>query len=308
MRCNKIATGVHHVIKNGEKTSSFFIAEGEYWEALQSVGELYLNQHDMDYFVSWARGVEQDYDDPQVLLISVDGKYGVIRRFSEIRGWNTDASIHQFLFDDQTAFGGYREFKLALDLAVANDPFLAEKLQLPKPRNAAIPERLKLAEARYQRMDSFDGPIRRAYQNPRMTNGDALILAFLAKDNRELRPEPEQIQEVEIVLREQLVAFGQLEHSGIYDTEGLTFKELEKRRNRAIRNRNAFWRKFPNPWEIELAGGMDAVVSHTSTLSDDELVEMAVVAWYSSTDLGAREKCAVIAADLRFAGTPGKIY
>ena len=303
MYCNKIATGVHHVVKNGDKISSFFVAEGEYWEALQSVGELYLNQHDMHYFVTLATGFDRVDDDPQALLISLDGKYGVIRRFSEIKGWNTDSSIHQFLPKDESAVGGYREFKLALDREVKRDPFLAEKLQLPKPRKPAVPERLQLTEARWQRMESFDGPIRDAYQRPRWVNGDALIFAFLARENWQLRPELEQIQEVEIVLREQLDAFGQLDNQGIYDTKGLTFKELENRRNRAIRNRNAFWRKFPNPWQIDPTGDMNAVVRHTAKLSDDELVEMAVVAWYSSTELGAREKSAVIAADLRFAGT-----
>ena len=303
MFCNKIATGVHHVIKNGEKISSFFVAEGEYWEALQSVGELYLNQHDMHYFVSWATGADRVEDDPQVLLISVDGKYGVIRRFSEIRGWNTDASIHQFLSEDQAAYGGYREFKLALDREVSRDPFLAEKLQLPKPRKPAMPDRLHLADARWQRMESFEGLIRDAYQSPQWAKSDALIFAFLARENWQLRPEPEQIQHIEMVLREQLDAFGQLGNPCIYNTKGLTLNELEKRRIRAVRNRNAFWRKFPNPWDTELEGGMAAVVRHTSKLSDDELVEMAVVAWYSSTELGAREKSAVIAADLRFAGT-----
>ena len=274
MKCNKIATGVHHVIKNDEKISSFFIAEGDYWEALESVGELYLNQHDMHYFLTWASGADRVEEDPQVLLISLDGKYGLIRRFSEIRRWNIDASIHEFLFDDDVAFGGYREFKWALDRAVANDPFLIEKLQLPKPRNSAIPERLKIANMFGRSLESFGGQIREAYQNPQWAKPDALIFAFLARENWQLRPEPGQVHEVEYSLRDQLGMGGELHHDGLYDAEGLTFKEIEKRRNRAIRNRNAFWRKFPDPREIEHAGGMDAVVRHTSKLTDDELFEI----------------------------------
>jgi hypothetical protein len=297
MFCNKIATGVHHVIKNGEKISSFFVAEGEYWEALQSVGELYLNQHDMHYFVSWATGADRVEDDPQVLLISVDGKYGVIRRFSEIRGWNIDASIHQFLSEDQAAYGGYREFKLALDREVSRDPFLAEKLQLPKPRNVLRARIERRPFGQRASIESLDSSIREAYLDPRKAQADDLILAFLARENAWLDVSQQQHLAVEAELQ-RLLRDGELWRGGplhLYDTEGLTLSELRARRKRALKNCEKLWSKFPEPF---LANGeIDDLELWLRQFEIDEMLELAAVAWYKCPSPAGREKVCAMVAD-----------
>lgn len=297
MYCNKIATGVHHVVKNGDKISSFFVAEGEYWEALQSVGELYLNQHDMHYFLTWASGFDRVDDDPQCLLISLDGKYGVIRRFSEIKGWNTDSSIHQFLPKDESVDGGYREFKLALDREVELNPDLYERYGYKPSRKVIRP---RIESQRFDEragLESIDTSIRSAYVDPRNADADDLILAYLARENAWVAVPEEQHLAVEAQLK-RLLREGELWSGGLlrlYDTEGLTLSELSARRKRALKNCKKLWSEFPDNYLGH--GQTSELESWLRQFERDELVELAVVAWYRCPGPADREKICVMVAD-----------
>jgi hypothetical protein len=282
------------------KPEAYFVFEGVAQEAAEFLGVLQAPPHLMGNLVEW---LMPEYANGYVLLVSLDGKRGFpfARKAVENPG-ESERVVHLGTEDDYSAHDLkrlVRDFKLHMRA----NPDLADEIGYQPTRKVLQPRIAAKPFDQRASVENLDSSIRDAYQSPQWAKCDALIFAFLARENWQLRPEPEQIQHIEMVLREQLDAFGQLGNPGIYNTKGLTLNELEKRRIRAVRNRNAFWRKFPNPWDTELEGGMAAVVRHTSKLSDDELVEMAVVAWYSSTELGAREKSAVIAADLRFAGT-----
>ncbi len=301
MYCKKIAVKVQHWDGPRQKKSSFFIVEadlGDEGDVLELIGNAKVDVHSMWRLQDWQRGVFKNL----TLLVSIDLKYVIVANRDELHHvYDAKQHLEIDLNGDVGVYGNpQNKFVHVIQIDMNADPELAATLGV-RPRPAAMPARMRLGWV-HGSLESMEMPIQDAYSHPEEANADALIFAFLAKENWHLRPEDMQHRHVELVVWGRAQS-GDWREGGplrLYDPKGLTLDELVQRRKRAIRNRNAFWRKFPNPWEIEDFGGPMAITNYLNRLSDDELVEMAVVAWYSSTQLGAREKSAVIAASERF--------
>ena len=275
MYCSKIATGVHHVVKHGEKFSSFFIAEGNAWEALALVGELYLNEHDMHYFANWLTDENYDAHDPYLLLVSLDGKYGVIRRFGEISGWNNNAQIHTFIYDSKAAFGSYEHFLQALDAEVAKDPFLAEKLNYrPKPK--PIPKRINFDKIRPDfAPGDIDRDIQAALRNPVEASDDALVwLGIIGPDLASHYPFVYKDAMDELQKR--------IETNGAYYwtfffAGDMTMAEVHARAERARKTFESFASKF----DVNEYDQHRLIHQKVKRLNNDVLAELTVYAFYS---------------------------
>jgi hypothetical protein len=301
MYCKKIAVKVQHWDGSRQKKSSFFVVEvdrDEDDDVFELIGIAKVDAHSMRRLRDWQRGEFKEL----TLLVSIDLKYVIVANRDELHHiYDEKQHLEIDLNGDAGVYGNpQHKFVHVIERDMNADPELAAMLGV-RPRPAAMPARMRLGWV-HGSLESMEMPIQDAYTQPEEANADALIFAFLAKENWHFRPEDMQHRHVELVVWSRCQS-GHWRVGGplsLYDPKGLTLDELVQRRKRAIRNRNAYWRKFPNPWEIEGFGGSRAIVNYLNRLSDDELVEMAVVAWYSSTQLGAREKSVVIATTERF--------
>jgi hypothetical protein len=298
MYCKKIATGVHHVIKNGAKISSFFIAEGSPWDAMKDVGELYLNSHDMHYFAQWVLNHERGTDEQTVLLISLDGKYGLVRQFDDIRNWNENASIHDFHSQGEDVFGHYEDFLKALDAEVERDPFLAEKLNY-KPRAKPIPKRLKFESIRQDfRAGDMDREIWDAIQNPGNASDDALVwLTVIGEDGeqRGISRAANALAEVELSKR---IQFHESHRPTFFPATEITLAEIKLRHKRARKNAVKFLQRFPS----EIVGMDDMIMDYLFAMDSDQLAELAILIHYSAGAPDSREKLLIMALQDRYPG------
>lgn len=301
MYCKKIAVKIPHWDGPRQKKSSFFVVEaesGEEPEIFELIGNGKVDIHSMWRLMDWQRGLFKELS----LLVSIDLKYVIVANRDELHHiYDSQQHLEIDLNGDAGVYGNpQHKFVHVLERKMQVNPELSAMLGV-RPRSSNLPARMRLGWVQGS-LESLEMPIQDAYEDPEQAHADALIFAFLAKENWHLRPEEYQHRHVELVVWGRCQS-GHWREGGplnLYDPKGLTIDELVQRRKRATKNRNAFWRKFPNPWEIEGLGGHMAIINYLNRLSDDELVEMAVVAWYSSTQLGARDKSAVIAATERF--------
>jgi hypothetical protein len=302
MYCKTIVAKVPHWDRNRQKKSSFFVVDverGEDDDVIELIGNAKVDFQSMRRFLDWQKGDIKDLG----LLVSIDLKHVIVATRHELPHVY-DAKEDQIIqLKGEVGVHGTPEGKFLplLKMQMGADPELAERLGMRRNPAANIPARMRLEHV-HGLLESMDAPIQKAYFETGYANADALIFAFLSKENVYLQLENFHHQQVE------LEVWGNCERDNwreggplnLYDTKGLTVDELVQRRKRALKNRNAYWRKFPNPFEFDAVGGQEAIEAYLARFSSEELVEMAVVAWYSSTQLGAREKSVVIAASARF--------
>lgn len=303
MYCKKIAVKVQHWDGPRQKKSSFFVVDvqrGEDGDVFELIGNAKVDVHSMWRLLEWQRG---DFEE-LTLLVSIDLKYVVVANRKELHHIYDSQEHLEIELNGEVGVYGTPEGKFLplLKMDLATDPELAEILGFRQNNIVKIPSRMDLALVFGGSLEQLAMPIEEAYEHPFKASADALILAFLANENKYLGLERHDLHRVE------LEAFGRSEredwHEGgplrLYNTKGLTFEELHQRRTRALKNRNAFWRRFPNVWDLEGEQGHDQVRRFMSKLTDDEVVELAVVVWYSTPMPGAREKLALMAASERF--------
>ena len=307
MYCKKIAVKVQHWDGPRQKKSSFFVVEVERDEdddVFELIGIAKVDSHSMRRLRDWLRGEFKEL----TLLVSIDLKYVIVANRDELHHiYDAEQHVEVDLNGDAGVYGNpQHKFVHVIERDIKADPDLARLLGVKvRTARADLPSRIKLSKVMHGTLDEMDSPIRDAYQEPRKAKADELIFAFLAKENWYLRVEELQHQIVDHAVFGHC-QFGDWNEGGqlrLYDTKGLTYSELLQRRKRAIKNRNSYWRNFPDPWKGSGDGSGDQFRRHFDRLSDDELVEMAVVAWYSSPQLAGREKSAVMAASARFGGS-----
>ena len=304
MYCKKIVTKLEHWDANKKRKSSFFIVDvdrGEDSEVFELVGNARVDVHSMWRLLDWQRGEFKDL----TLLVSIDLKFVIVANRHELHHIYDSKDYLELELNGDVGVYGTPEGKFVpvIELDMLGNPELADLLGV-KVRTAQlqIPTRMSLINVMHGTLDGMETPVSEAYVDPYKAHADALIFAFLAKENWYERVSNVQHQMVDHAVLGHCQT-GDWNEGGplrLYDTKGLTYDELLQRRKRAIRLRNTFWRKFPDPWQFESEGVKEAAGRHFAKLTDDELVELAVVAWYSSRELGAREKSAVIAASARF--------
>ncbi len=296
MICKSIATGVRHLVRGRERVDSFFVIDGYCNEFYlqEALGECYVDVASMRNLDDWIRGHWQNCH----VLVSLDYKYALVRPCSdEGEFFLRDGEQLVPMYEHETNGSIKDTLVKSVQREIAPFPEMCEKYGYKKP-GVSIPTRVSRNFHRGNgSLTSLDSEIRAAFSEPGRVDADELILAFLCREN--LWAEVSDVEHLGVESRiRTLLAEGELWSGGLlhlYDTEGLTLKELVARRKRAIKNCNAMWRLFP---EERMIGGMpDDLESWLSQFDAEELVELAVVAWYRNPAPGSREKICVMAAD-----------
>lgn len=306
MYCKKIAVKIPHWDRHRQKKSSFFVIEAdrnEEAEVLQLIGNSKVDIHSMWRFKEWQQGLFKDI----ALLVSLDLKYLIVANLNELTHiYDPEVYLEVELNGDAGVYGNPEEkFLPVLRREVRLNPSLGELLGFKLPVNRApIPRRIDLSGVGFGSLEMLDEPIRKAYLEPATAEVDALILAFLAKENWLVPVSTGMHDAVEFII------WGYCQSQGdnwpasgplhLYQVTGLSLEELVQRRIRAKRLRDNYRRRFPNRWNFETAESAEEVRRFLGKLTDDEIVEMAVVSWYSSEMPGAREKLALMVASERF--------
>jgi hypothetical protein len=296
MDCKSIAIGVRHEVRGRIRKDSFFFIDCDPREhfVIEAIGECYVDVDSMRNFEEWLRG---DFKNGH-LLVSLDYKYAMVRPSGDEGEF--------FLRDGEEllpmlpyAISGPVKEKLipALEREVGPYTDLCQRYGY-KPASKVMRSRIEpLPFDQRASLESLDGSIRDAYLDPRKAEADDLILAFLARENAWVEVSQEQHLAVEAELQS-LVRDGELWSGGLlqlYDTEGLTLTELSARRKRALKNCEKLWNKFPEAFLEH--GETEALERWLHQFDRDEMLELAVVAWYKCPTPAGREKVCVMAAD-----------
>jgi hypothetical protein len=267
MYCSKIATKVQHFMRNSLKEHSFFILEGEARDALELVGELYLNEHDMHYFADWLAEGEPDKADPYTLLVSLDGKSGLVRRWSEITGWSENSTIVTFMAVGDVVQGRISELKYALEVQLHFNSDLAAQIDF-KRAPKAIPKRLTWAHRNTER-DMFS-MLRRAKKNPFDATNDALVWLLVIGSTADGDLTPLEVSGARLEIQKR-IAWNFGSGAEFFANEGLTIEEINSRHNRAVHNFKRFNKRF-NGKDLKEAEVLD-FLSHLDT---DALAELVI--------------------------------
>jgi hypothetical protein len=248
----------------------------------------------MGNLVEW---LMPEYANGYVLLVSLDGKRGFpfARKAVENPG-ESERVVDLGTEDDYSAHDLkrlVRDFKLHMRA----NPDLADEIGYKPTRKVLQPRIARLPIEQRASVENLDSAIRDAYLDPRKAEADDLILAFLARENAWVGVPQEQHLAVEAELQ-RLLRDGELWSGGrlhLYDTEGLTLTELTARRKRALKNCEKLWSKFPEAFLEH--GETEALERWLQQFDRDEMLELAVVAWYKCPSPAGREKVLAGSAD-----------
>ena len=296
MDCRSIAIGVRHEVRGRVRKDSFFVIDGDPREhfVLEALGECYVDSASMRNFEEWLRG---DFKNCHV-LVSLDYKYAMVRPCGDEGEFFIRAGEELLPMLPYPISGPVKEKLIpVLEREVGPYTDLCQRYGY-KPSRKAIRSRIE-ARPFDQRpsVENLDRSIRDAYVDPRKADADDLILAFLARENAWVEVSQEQHLAVEAELQ-RLLREGELWSGGLlhlYDTEGLTLSELSARRKRALKNCEKLWNKFPESY-LE-RGETEALERWLHQFDRDEMLELAVVAWYKCPSPAGREKVLAGSAD-----------
>lgn len=296
MDCKSIVIGVRHEVRGRVRKDSFFVIDGDPREhfVLEALGECYVDAASMRNYEEWLRG---DFKNCQV-LVSLDYRYAMVRPCGDEGEFYIRDGEELLPMLPYPISGPVKE-KLIPVLEREVGPFtdLCQRYGY-KPARKAIRSRIE-ARPFDQRasVENLDSSIRDAYLDPRKADADDLILAFLARENAWVEVSQEQHLAVEAELQ-RLLRDGELWSGGplhLYDTEGLTLSELSARRKRALKNCEKLWNKFPEAFLEH--GETEALERWLHQFDRDEMLELAVVAWYRCPGPAGREKVCAMVAD-----------
>jgi hypothetical protein len=276
------------------KPEAYFVFEGVAQEAAEFLGVLQAPPHLMGNLVEW---LMPEYANGYVLLVSLDGKRGFpfARKAVENPG-ESERVVDLGTEDDYSAHDLkrlVRDFKLHMRA----NPDLADEIGYKPTRKVLQPRIAAKPFDQRASVENLDSSIRDAYLDPRKAEADDLILAFLARENAWVGVPQEQHLAVEAELQ-RLLRDGELWSGGrlhLYDTEGLTLTELTARRKRALKNCEKLWSKFPEAFLEH--GETEALERWLQQFDRDEMLELAVVAWYKCPSPAGREKVLAGSAD-----------
>jgi hypothetical protein len=296
MDCKSIVIGVRHEVRGRVRKDSFFMIDCEPREhfVLEALGECYVDAASMRNFEEWIRG---DFKNCH-LLVSLDYKYAMVRPCGENGEFFIRAGEELLPMLPYAISGPVKEKLIpVLEREVGPHTDLCLRYGYKPTRKVLQPRIARLPIEQRASVENLDSAIRDAYLEPRKAEADDLILAFLARENAWIGVPQEQHLAVEAELQ-RLLRDGELWSGGplhLYDTEGLTLTELTARRKRALKNCEKLWSKFPEAFLEH--GETEALERWLHQFDRDEMLELAVVAWYKCPSPAGREKVLAGSAD-----------
>jgi hypothetical protein len=287
MYFQKVITKVpHQDRRNRNVVDDFFVMDVNVWVAADALGYLQADPQTMNRLIRWSNSPEsKEY----VLLISLDGKYGVIALTESVDKPTGDSQV--FLMENGY-FADIDEIRKVVNGAMANDPNFAEKVNF-KPAQRSIPERVTLenAPARFnvEEMPREIGGVNSVLENA--TDDSLVWLALIGANNGEgFTPNfnAEVKSELSMRIHKKMNFL-----ATFFPLDSVTEREIEARASRAKRSLATFEAKFP----ANQPASLEEVSRYASRLSTDRLAELTIVRYY--TERGFDEKLKFLAAELQ---------
>jgi hypothetical protein len=287
MYFQKVITKVpHQDRRNRNVVDDFFVMDVNVWVAADALGYLQADPQTMNRLIRWSNSPEsKEY----VLLISLDGKYGVIALTESVDKPTGDSQV--FLMENGY-FADIDEIRKVVNGAMANDPNFAEKVNF-KPAQRSIPERVTLenAPARFnvEGMPREIGGVNSVLENA--TDDSLVWLALIGANNGEgFTPNfnAEVKSELSMRIHKKMNFL-----ATFFPLDSVTEREIEARARRAKRSLATFEAKFP----ANQPASLEEVSRYASRLSTDRLAELTIVRYY--TERGFDEKLKFLAAELQ---------
>lgn len=269
---SKVITNLQHRVYGMNLVHDFLIVDVNPWEAAQLLGAVYGNEETMVRLLDW---VQNEDSAMHRLLISVDGKFGVIALAEELEKPPTGSEV---LYIGDVA-APLKQLLSEVRRAISNNPKVANKIRLPE-RRASIPERIRLVPGGDFQPGTASSGIRVALRDLSTASDDSLVWILVLGENDELG------------ITEDVLSFTQKEvlsrnekkistYPIFFSLLDVTYKEIQARNRRMTRTLSSFTHKFPHqPYEARDFKHVDAFQQKIATfarrLSDEKLVELSV--------------------------------
>ena len=284
----RIITNIKHQTEQGVTFDDFLVGSTiTHWEAAKILGRLYVDGESMMRLLEWAI---QNNSDNHRLLISIDGKYGVISHASELEKPGSDSKSIE-LYDDFHA--PISRVKTEFRRYLQNNPKLAEQLNL-RAFQRAVPARIKFLPGGPLRPGWVSGEIHEAIRNIEGATDDALvwILMLGVTENLGLSEKVLERATREVKMR---IDKGSEFRSTFFPLNVVTMKEIDARTLRAKRDLESFLTKFPSERDLQLDESQlnerfRRVEQYAARLSNDRLIELTVFLYNKEDWLGATFK------------------
>jgi hypothetical protein len=284
----RIITNVKHQNERGLAFDDFLVGTATtHWEAAKILGRLYVDEDSMMRLLEWAH---RNNSDNHRLLISIDGKYGVIAHAAEVEKPESNSRIIELHDDFRAPISRVKaEFRKYLE----NNAKIAGQLNL-RAFQKAVPARIKFLPGGPLRPGWVSGEIHEAIRNIEGATDDALvwILMLGVTENLGLSEEVLERATREVKMR---IDKGSEFRSTFFPLNAVTMKEIEARTRRAKRDLASFLTKFPserdlNLDESQLNERFRRVEQYAARLSNDRLIELTVFLYNKEDWLGATFK------------------
>ena len=296
MQCKFIIKNVSHAAHAKRRTSTFLLIEPDehLLPVLSALGAAYVDSDSMSLFMR----AQTDSKMPVVLLVSIDGKFIVVRERARA-DWG-DGQEEWIAAPPELADFEFPWVPRLLDAfngALKNSPALAAELGV-KSTDLLIPQRVHAASRESLTLERFESGITSAFSDPESASTNELILAIVASRARQFEQIPKSAK---LAMREEFERRLQPEHNfgagyeHFYMADGLTFNELRERQKRVIANFKKLSNHFPN----DLMNIDDSDVRHwlEANFDLDELLELSVYAWFTVDMPHAREKVLIMTTE-----------
>lgn len=292
MYIDRIVSGVKIYGQEPEFKKSYLVAEGSPSEAICLIGELHVEAVNAGNLIEW---LEPDNKDKYVLLISLDGKEGVVFPKSALEHrWNGEELYEldygrHYSGEDLTAIIKDLDLWASKNTDIARD--LGYKFNLKK-----IPKRLNFKAIRQDfAPGSMDREITALANNIEEATDDALVWQAIIDGNHFEDMDTSENVRNEIKSRIEMgISIG----ATFFPLTHVSLGEIEARVTRARRTLEKMRRMFPD----YVHGNDEAIMEWAKTLKSDQLAEVAVLAYYTHAFSDHREKIIVMELQSRFPG------
>ena len=277
MKCVGVITNVAHMTEKSFKNDSFFITEADANEAGQVLGRCFADPHSMYYFADWIRdGGDSRFN----LLVSLDGKYAMIRYRDEDGGVYVEDHESVFHLPNEPIWGNIDDLRVALANELAGTPERWKAWGYKPPRSKIKKSRVSFAGGIVYEFDAV--AMTSAWLDRIESAPDwALVWLYAAQDSIPVS-DPDSFGEdlrSEIALR---VATGRRVQSDFhYELKGMTFQELERIRTAAVTK----FEQLKKLFELGSSGDFqEALESITKTVVNlDGALELYVAACWDTS-------------------------
>lgn len=276
MKCVGVLTNVAHMTAKSFKNDSFFIIETDAHKAGQVLGQCFADPHTMFYFADWVREGE---DSRFNLLVSLDGKYAMIRFTEEDGGVHVEEHESVFHLKNEPIWGTVDDFRTALTLELAGAPERWRAWGYKPPRSRIKKSRVSFRGGVVYEFDAVamtSAWLDRIEQAPDW----ALVWMYVAQDSTNVLDKPSFAEDLrnEIALR---VGSGRSVKSDFhYNLKGMTTKELERIRARAVTKFEDLKQLFAHGTSGDFQEALTAI---TNTVVDlDAALELYVAACWDT--------------------------